>query len=275
MEHRPSNLDELFKRGLGQHQETPREALWHKLDAQLAQKRSKKRSIFWIGFGSAAAVLVALFVGLALKFTPTNTQELSQNNTLANQTMVEEQTAEINEEIVADATENLPGASSIAASLNTVTKAIRTFKKAQKSIENVTTVVTQVATPENPTTNNTVATTPTVHPKTDEPKVSPIPETLAINKAKPAEKPFENNEIRTSASRSYNSVTYEAPERTQPKKGLGLLLTQVRKAKKGERIDWDRLGFKPSKLIARAENDLNSSRKTIAEEVSELGQEIK
>jgi hypothetical protein len=283
MDNRPSNLDELFRQGLTQHEQAPQATSWQKINTQIGKKRKKTRML-WIGFSSAAAVLVALFIGTSLSKNSTLDAAVvsaSQPNT-QNQASTNAATEASSDESEEINIEEGSSDNSIDQGISTVTSALRTFKKASKSIAQFSKSVNTIDKPANVIeniVNNVVKTEPEevseVSPKVVEPK-EPVENTVVtINKPKPVETLADNAEIRSTPTRSYRSISYEAPEREQPKKGLGRLLTQVRKVKNGERVDWDQLGFKPAKLLARAENDFNSGKKTLANEVGELNIENK
>jgi hypothetical protein len=62
-------------------------------------------------------------------------------------------------------------------------------------------------------------------------------------------------------------VTNSIPRKTSK---FGKLWQQLKRAKNGEGVDWNELGVKPQKVLARADAKLENTKESIVESVKEI-----
>jgi hypothetical protein len=256
-------IDQLFSEKLDNHTVKPRAEAWEKLENRL-EKSKKKLIPFWQKLSIAASVAVLLLAG-GVAYFEGNEDKLDTN--LNNSVAVENNTNTIAKPKGNLASphniseKNVNYSASLATTNNTKTAIIpahtELFANSQK--------------PENQETNprvdqedHNIDLSQTVAQNT--PEESEIEKNIGKVESKitPAKADEDLTIVFTVADFQQNEQEYAStPETTKKPKYLSRVFKQLMNAKNGDRVNWDDVGFKPAKILARAENKLKNTKDDI------------
>jgi hypothetical protein len=253
--------DRLFAEKLENHTVKPRAEAWEKLDGKLQQKKRKIMPI-WQRMGIAASVLILLFAGGVTYFK--NRDKVAENQTVA---------ANINPsksaEIAVNNTEKvnlLEEKKEIIEKISPATKIEKQDKPAILFANNITPFAQERSIEVQKMESKT--------PNFEKPDLSNN-ELIAENNLPKAidkeevvtEKPEDLTIVFTVANfddkNSTAKTQEEKYENEKKPKYLTRFFKQIINAKNGDRVDWNEVGFKPAKILARAENKLKSTKEEL------------
>lgn len=266
------NIDKLFNERLQNYERKPRPEAWDKLQARLQQNETPIVPLWWKVARAASVVFLLGTAGYLVWETTTNPEVEGSSVTVVNShpkakedkptqpnksTVLEKATKVENsvEESVAQTKPLLNNRTKQNAHNNTIKehfdKLIEVTKNPQEP------VLAQKETPQSlpKATNNTIVLVVEASSEQVAPKVT---ETIVLSMV---EAP-----VNTGTERP--GWVEEASNRKTSK--LGKLWNQLKRAKNGEGVDWNELGVKPQKVLARADAKLENTRETIVESVKEI-----
>ncbi len=254
-------IDQLFSEKLEHFEVKPRAQAWDKLENKIKGK-NKNRVIGWYRYAIAASVALILFVGglsYFNNFEPINTQPKLATNTSK---VIEK------ESINYHSSTNTIAVKEKATIENSITKKhfnqLKNFNKESQSKE----VITQDLFVQNevPITIN-----PIIETKIPEQIIEDIAENIPARLDKA-------NEVATQKAEDltiiFTVANFEKPTMSptindenmgneKKSKYLTKLYRQLINAKNGDKVDWNEVGFKPAKILARAENKLKQTKNEI------------
>lgn len=250
--------DRLFAEKLENHTVKPRAGAWGKLEGRLQQKQRKIMPI-WQRMGIAASVLILLFAGGVTYFK--NSDKTIENQPIASNSVTEKPV-----DIAVKNTEKvnlLEEKKEIIEKISTEIKIGKQEKPAILFARNTNPIVKErsieVQKMESKTPNfatpdlgNKELIAENILPKTSDKQeiVTEKTEDLTIVFT------VANFENQTPA---FNTKEEKYEEEKKPKY-LTRFFKQIINAKNGDRVDWNEVGFKPAKILARAENKLKSTK---------------
>jgi hypothetical protein len=261
--------DRLFAEKLENHTVKPRAEAWEKLESRLQQKQRKIMPI-WQRMGIAASVLILLFAGgvtyfktndkvvdnqtVVANIKPNKSVDIAVNNT--EKTNIPDEKKEIIEQIssvIKTEKQDKPGTFFANNTKESIKEGIIEVQKMESKNPNFTT----------PDLSNKELIAENILAK------APDKETVVT------EKPEDLTIVFTVANfeeKSSFTNTFEEKNGEEKKpKYLSRFFKQVINAKNGDRVDWNEVGFKPAKILARAENKL----KLTKEEINDSYQTVK
>jgi hypothetical protein len=259
-------IDKIFAEKLDNHEITPREQAWEKLQNKLNQNKDSKKAIpLWRRHAIAASVATILMVGIKSYFS----KEVKQ---------IENQPIEI--------TSN--GKRSSASSPNkfiepiskapTIKLIVQKEQAKGQKVKNSELIGYNKMPEKELISANFEAQDPSVL-KGFENQISQInPDEIIVEKSietvqnikdiqsNNQEKPEELTILFTVANFENTKIIENQAVNNmenEKKKYLPKLFKQLLNAKNGDKVNWNELGFKPSKILARAENKFKSTKKEI------------
>ena len=232
------NIDKIFSEGLHAYERQPRPQAWEKLEARLQKPQNKVLPIWW-KFASAASVALLLGVG---GYWFSNWKNIQNDEILVTKKSVilEKKKLPILEEtipqIVAVEENNQPNTN---LKLNEKVKKVRNVQFAQLPIQKIIKVeeikqIAKIFTIESKKieeSNTIVLVLENTKPKVEQ-------ETIVLNIVEP-------KEVITQAT--LNDVN------TKKETRLSKIWQQLKRAKNGENVNWNEVGIKPQKMLARAD----------------------
>lgn len=279
--------EELVEK-LREYERNPRPQAWTKLEARLKERENTKILPLWWRYAAAASVMLMIGAGGWLlqnnKTDGVNPQvSVSQNIKKTNPT-------NISPKIINKTTENT--------AVVVPEKEVATIKFSPKNSikvkgknQNSTIYNGSIAEPKVlilPVENeqNQVAKTisekldvNTIQPRMEyKPETRPSENTIVINlvdNVEVAQNPKIVNEtivlnLLDLKEENTESATDASTEITKKTTRLSKIWQQVVRAKKGENVDWNEVGFKPKKLLARADAKLDNTRESIANSLENI-----
>lgn len=250
--------DRLFAEKLENHTVKPRAEAWEKLESRL-QKKQRKIMPIWQRMGIAASILILLFAGGVTYFK--NSDKTIENQPIASNSVTEKP--------VDLAVEN--------------TEKVNLLEEKKEIIEKISPEI-KIEKQDNPSVLFANNTKPIIEDRSTEVQKmeskTPIFEkpdlsnreliaenTLlrSIDKEEVVtEKPEDLTIVFTVANfeekNSFTNNSQEKYEEEKKPKYLSRFFKQIINAKNGDRVDWNEVGFKPAKILARAENKLKSTK---------------
>lgn len=248
------NIDKFFAEKLQQYERQPRAAAWEKLQTRLEKQESKVIPLWW-KFASAASVALLLASGVYWLNTPENTMDDEYVSVEKSNPKVKKNFAE-----VIKPSEEVQSLASIQDNEKTRIETVSSKHK-EKAIIHKRTKLEKVLTN---SINEEVILSKNITPQ---PISKPSLETNTIvlvveNTQKPIIKPEKEtivlNLIETqSEAVAEATVLDESANRKQSK--FNKIWQQLKRAKNGENVDWKEVGFKPQKLLARADAKIENA----------------
>lgn len=266
------NIDKLFNERLQNYERKPRPEAWDKLQARLQQNETPIVPLWWKVARAASVVLLLGVVGY-IAWNNTTKSEIEGTNvavgnnhpkvqgtnpTQPNKSTVLEKATKVEnsvEESVAQTKPLLNKRTKQNAHNNMIKEHFDKLIEVTKNTQEP--VLAQKETPQSQpkATNNTIVLVVEASSEQVAPKVT---ETIVLSMV---EAP-----VNTGTERP--GWVEEASNRKTSK--LGKLWNQLKRAKNGEGVDWNELGVKPQKVLARADAKLENTRETIVESVKEI-----
>ncbi|MDI9874753.1 hypothetical protein [Flectobacillus rivi] len=266
------NIDKLFDERLQNYERKPRPEAWDKLQAKLQQNETKIVPLWWKVARAASVVLLLGTAGYLVWETTTNPEVEGSNVAAANSLpkTKEDKLAQPNRSIVLEKTGN--GENKIEESLaqakprlNKINKQTTHKSSVKEHFDKLMEVAKNTQEPvlaqkETPlplpkATNNTIVLVMEPTPEQTTPKSA---ETIVLSMVEAPEGPGTERP----------GWVEEASNRKTSK--LGKLWQQLKRAKNGEGVDWNELGVKPQKVLARADAKLENTKESIVESVKEI-----
>ncbi|MDZ7900778.1 MAG: hypothetical protein U5N85_22475 [Arcicella sp.] len=243
-----NNIDKIFNKSLQNYERQPRTEAWEKLQARLEKKDSRVLPLWW-KYASAASIALLLGVGgywFANKNTDSTEQvAISKKPVLKKINEVEKtkEVAKIRIETVVDTISceidipiTMPDESEIVNSVAGVPTSPPPSKQIQ-DLENQ---------------NNPVISLETIKIKTPEIKKQTEENTIVLvienTKPKVEEETIVLNFVETKPEVVAQNIE---PEKKQSR--VGKIWEQLKRAKNGENVNWNEVGVKPQKVLARAD----------------------
>ncbi len=251
------NIDKFFAERLQQYERQPRTVAWEKLQAKLDKQESKLIPLWW-RYASAASVALLLASGIywmnapkdldAIKMASNPTKTISTEKKTGEETKnIASPIAHDNISIASNATEK--SRTMIVTDISTE-KAIRTDKtNAEKNL---------MSTKDEPILVKNIA--PIQIPK---PEIAPSTIVLVVENTPKASKEAEKetivlNLIETPTEAVAETTPLDESTNRKPSK-FNRIWQQLKRAKNGENVDWKEVGFKPQKLLARADAKIENA----------------
>ena len=231
------NIDKIFNDSLKNYERQPRTEAWEKLQAKL-EKRDNKIVPLWWRYASAASVALLLGVGgywfASQKETETEVVAISKNPVLKKEVEVRKEIDLQKNELVK--VDNQKIQQKLRYSVQSekivdkpmVVEVIKLIEHQKEDIK----IIAQIPKIENKPIveeNTIVLVLENTKPKKEE-------ETIVLN--------FVDTKVETVAQNI-------EPEKKQSR--VGKIWEQLKRAKNGEGVEWNRLGVKPQKVLARAD----------------------
>ena len=232
------NIDKIFSEGLHAYERQPRPQAWEKLEARL-QKPERKVLPIWWKYASAASVALLLGVGgywfNSLKNIQTDVIAVTKKSVILEKKKLPILGKTI-PQLVAVEENNQPNTN---LKLNGKVKKIRNVQFAQLPIQKIIKVeeikqIAKIFTIESKKieeSNTIVLVLENTKPKVEQ-------ETIVLNIVEP-------KEVITQAT--LNDVN------TKKETRLSKIWQQLKRAKNGENVNWNEVGIKPQKMLARAD----------------------
>lgn len=232
------NIDEIFSEGLHAYERQPRQEAWEKLEARLQKPQNKVLPIWW-KYASAASVALLLGVGgywfRSWKNIQTDVIAVTKKTVI-----IEKKKLPILEKtiplLIAVEENNQPNTN---LKLNGKVKKVLNVRLAQLPIQKIIKIeeikqIAKIFTIESKKTeesNTIVLVLENTKPKAEQ-------ETIVLNIVEP-------KEVITQAT--LNDVNIKKEIR------LSKIWQQLKRAKNGENVNWNEVGIKPQKMLARAD----------------------
>lgn len=261
-------IDQLFSEKLDAFEVKPRAQAWDKLENRIKNK-NKKRAIIWYRFAVAASVALLVFVG-GLSYFNNSDQINSQLKLATNSTKATDNKDVIAEKESVSSQENAntyakTDYSIIKENLPKTDKKNR-LKLYEKGQEKQETEIEFIAKTEKAEAEN-----PIIETINQEKIVDVLAENTPIKVEAINEEPSQKEEDLTII---FTVANFEKPTMNESNndenlgkekktKYLTKLYKQLINAKNGDRVDWNEVGFKPSKILARAENKIKLTKNEI------------
>lgn len=266
------NIDKLFDERLQNYERKPRPEAWDKLQAKLQQNETKIVPLWWKVARAASVVLLLGTAGYLVWETTTNPEVEGSNVAVANSLpkTKEDKLAQPNRSIVLEKTGN--GENKIEESLaqakprlnkinkqtthkNSVKEHFDKLMEVAKNTQEPVLAQKETPLPLPKATNNTIVLVMEPTPEQTTPKSA---ETIVLSMVEAPAGPGVERP----------GWVEEASNRKTSK--LGKLWQQLKRAKNGEGVDWNELGVKPQKVLARADAKLENTKESIVESVKEI-----
>jgi hypothetical protein len=262
-----NKIDKLFAQKLDSHAIAPRAQAWEKLNNKMKEKE-KRILPYWGKLAVAASLALLIGFGLVAYFN----NAYNTHNTKANEA---QKKGELKKEVInTEKPQETLAASKpiIDKSLNEKTKIILpakhienkqlaasnkpNFARNSKEYQTENAIAYEIETPKN-----------VKEAQIEQPKQATE---LAIYKTEKEVKPAENLTIVVTLANFDNKTIEENKDLNSIKKEkfFSKLFKQLKNAKNGDPVEWNEIGFKPAKILARAETRLKPSK-----EDSNLNQE--
>ncbi len=232
------NIDKIFSEGLHDYERQPRQEAWEKLEARLQKPQNKVLPIWW-KYASAASVALLLGVGgywfRSWKNIQTDVIAVTKKTVI-----IEKKKLPILEKtiplLIAVEENNQPNTN---LKLNGKVKKVLNVRLAQLPIQKIIKIeeikqIAKIFTIESKKTeesNTIVLVLENTKPKAEQ-------ETIVLNIVEP-------KEVITQAT--LNDVNIKKEIR------LSKIWQQLKRAKNGENVNWNEVGIKPQKMLARAD----------------------
>ncbi|MBB6001763.1 hypothetical protein [Arcicella rosea] len=249
------NIDKFFAERLQQYERQPRAATWEKLQTRLEKQESKVIPLWW-KFASAASVALLFASGVYWLNTPENTVDNKFASVENNKPILK------TEKDIVDVIKPSEEKQNLANIENRENIPLKTVSGKQ----NLKVLVSKKSKLEK-SLNNEKEEVFLSKSITPQPISKPVLETNTIvlvveNTQKPAVKPEKEtivlNLVETQAEAvAENTVLDESANRKQSK--FNKIWQQLKRAKNGENVDWKEVGFKPQKLLARADAKIENA----------------
>lgn len=266
------NIDKLFNERLQNYERKPRPEAWDKLHAKLQQNETKIVPLWWKVARAASVVLLLGTAGYLVWETTTNPEVEGSNVAVVNSLpkTKEDKLAQPNRSIVLEKTgnsENKIEESLVQAKprLNKINKQTTHKNSVKEHFDKLVEVAKntqepvlaqkETSLPLPKVTNNTIVLVMEPTPEQTTPKSA---ETIVLSMV----------EAPTGPGTERPGWVEEASNRKTSK--LGKLWQQLKRAKNGEGVDWNELGVKPQKVLARADAKLENTKESIVESVKEI-----
>ncbi len=266
------NIDKLFDERLQNYERKPRPEAWDKLQAKLQQNETKIVPLWWKVARAASVVLLLGTAGYLVWETTTNPEVEGSNVAVVNSLpkTKEDKLAQPNRSIVLEKTgngenkieESLAQAEPLLNKINKQTTHKSSVKEhfdklveVAKNTQEPVLAQKETALPLPKVTNNTIVLVMEPTPEQTTPKNA---ETIVLSMV----------EAPAGPGTERPGWVEEASNRKTSK--LGKLWQQLKRAKNGEGVDWNELGVKPQKVLARADAKLENTKESIVESVKEI-----
>lgn len=251
------NIDKFFAEKLQQYERQPRAAAWEKLQTRLEKQESKVIPLWW-KFASAASIALLLASGVYWLNTSENTVddkfvsvERSNPKVKTGKSFSEVIKSSEEKESLASLQDNEKITVEIAAGKRNEKVIVPKHKKTkfEKALTNSNeevilskNITLQPISKPSLETNTIVL----VVENTQKPIVKPEKETIVLNLIETQ-----------SEAVAEATVLDESANRKQSK--FNKIWQQLKRAKNGENVDWKEVGFKPQKLLARADAKIENA----------------
>lgn len=254
-------IDQIFSEKLEGHTIKPRALAWEKLERKLEQNQ-KKVIPFWRRYSIAASVAALLLMGFIFYFNLPKTNELPVASTVSTK---ENMGHLANKPLENLKKENLTNSQDSPTFLvKNETKIPNIRRNLNPIFENTETKMEEI--PEEFATTEII--------KTEEKAIAVIEKpqnhtseinTVAMDNKSISTKAFNADEdltiVFTVANFENNpEVIQDSPENEKKPKYISRFFKQLINAKNGDKVNWNEVGFKPAKILARAENKLKNTK---------------
>jgi hypothetical protein len=246
--------DKLFSDKLESHTKAPREQAWLKLEAKLHQKQKKIVPI-WQRLGFAASIILLVFAGvLAYLYQPTNTLNIGQ--------------VAYNQKIkIVKPQLNLKSVDSDVASLTTSNSQDKPTEKTLNRSEENSPIFQTVAASSTLNSENRNQQLPNLEINQQEglahENVALLLESRTVENKEVEDKIASSEDLTVVVTLANFEEIENAPNQYQETdkktKFVSRLFKQMINAKNGDKVEWNEIGLKPSKILARAESRLKST----------------
>jgi hypothetical protein len=285
MEKNKHQIDELFGQ-LGQHNSQPSPQAWQKLQKRLpVQPHKRKPVLYWRQLSVAASIALLVMIGLPFYVKNNSSKSKTQNAKPKARKQIAQaypsssatqqaNTAAFLQQTIAQHT------SQVAAQIDPKKRTY--MPKKQKATANEGLLAQNKAALNQEITNPSPSAEPATQlainqPNVVEPSTNTNSNTAQAMQDKPSHvaPPTDADKLtliltlteNTSPASNYSQAINNETESKQSKKDkyLNKLFRQLMNAKRGEQVDWQEVGFKPAKILARAESKLRHTETDLKE----------
>jgi hypothetical protein len=273
---------------LREYERNPSPQAWTKLESRLKERENTKILPLWWRYAAAASVM--LMIGAGGWLLQYNKTDEINSQVSVSQNIKKNIPTNISPKTISKTTENtavLVPEKEVAVIKNSPKNLIQVKGKNQNStIRNVSIAELKVLILPVEKEQNQVARTisekldvNTIQPRMEyKPETRPSENTIVINlvdNVEVAQNPKIVNEtivvnLLDLKEENTESGTDTPSEITKKTTRLSKIWQQVVRAKKGENVDWNEVGFKPKKLLARADAKLDNTRETISNSLENI-----
>jgi hypothetical protein len=256
--------DEFFYEKLLNHEVKPRVEAWQKLESKL-QKQQKPVFILYKRIAIAASITLIGFIGSIAYFNGIEPESTAQNI---------QNSEKLTKEITSERGNNFSKLEKVIA---TPTKKIEITKSKSIYKNFKTESLLVVSNQSNSTKNEAIFTNPIIENNlqnkddNSDLAINSIPESkIQIADIEPIKSKEEDLTILFTVA-NFNDETEmvnadnEITTADKKDKYINRLFKQLKNAKNGDRVDWDQIGFKPAKILARAESKLKTTQYDMSE----------
>lgn len=264
------NIDQLFNERLQNYERKPRPEAWDKLQAKLQQNETKIVPLWWKVARAASVVLLLGAVG----YWTINTDK-QQDVTVANNKVSLQKTTNKsqNTQLQSQLTEPKGVSTEIVAHQESLKKNLSISQTPKARVHQV---------PQNPLIEQRQEISELVVAKVD--PIQSVPQTnntivLVVEPGVEPVSPVKTTEtivlamvdaMDTGGTERPRPSVWAEELNTKKTTKFGKLWQQIKRVKNGEGVDWNELGVKPQKVLARADARLENTRETIVESVREI-----
>lgn len=263
MEKHSNQVDKLFAQKLEQHSSTPRPEAWQKLQAKLATEKKGAAPMPWFRLSLAASILMLFAIGLPFymktKPKPKAKLPLAQIEQSAPKQVA---TGKVQEPNV------IRGAAiAFAVKNNTQAQKLST----DKPEPNTANITSPISAPVIEIPDKIIETTIAMVDgpiKTEDPIVKTANPVTSPSKTETSNADQELTVVFTLADYQIENPIENKTENIEPAKKdkyINKLFRQLRNAKNGAPVDWQEVGFKPAKILARAESKIRNTENEVKE----------
>lgn len=261
MKNQQNHIDKIFNESLQQYERQPRTEAWEKLQARLEKKDSKVLPIWW-RYASAASIALLLSVGgywfNSKKEIPKEIVSISSKPTLKLKVEINKKVeiVKLEETQVKNNVANVHLNAQVSPHVREHTQELltqRTFTKNKKySVKEFKDILTNEIVRVQPIL---IKITPNLKPEIrNSLENNTIVLVLENTKFKKEEETIILNFVDTKVETVAQTIE---PEKKQSR--VGKIWEQLKRAKNGENVNWDEVGVKPQKILARADAKIENA----------------
>ncbi|MGX7688899.1 hypothetical protein ACWA1C_17165 [Flectobacillus roseus] len=268
------NIDKLFDERLQNYERKPRPEAWDKLQAKLQQNETKIVPLWWKVARAASVVILLGAAGYWAFHTNSETEiSVAQKTSTTKQPSGDLQAGSQGSQMQSQLPDRIVPMKEVVAQKKSDNK--NSWKTTNPKSGTLRVHQNPLVEPNKDLSENTLATVDPIQP------VSKTNNTIVLlmePSPEPASSPKTSETIVLAMVDAMDTGGTERPRpsvwtdelNTKKTSKFGKLWQQLKRAKNGEGVDWNELGVKPQKVLARADAKLENTKESIVESVKEI-----